>query len=142
MSNWTHVAATVRIDHFRFTGEPDFHEVFGKECLWDSPDETWADCRANPGDYMPMGSEGSLEMSVWDNPDKDQFASFTVSIFGDLRDHRSVEEIADWFEGKCSEVRFRQAVLMAQNEFSGKTLVTCASWGGEFRRTTTRALES
>lgn len=77
-----------------------------------------------------MGSEGSLEMSVWTNPDPCCMAAYTVSIFGDLRDHDSTEEIINWFEEKCKELggSIRQAVITVDNERYG-TQTKTYMWG-------------
>jgi hypothetical protein len=84
MSNWTHVAGIIRVDRIRVDDdaeELDFDEILGKECLSDSSRKVWNDALKNPDKYMPMGSEGSLQKSVWVNPNKGHVASYTVSIF-------------------------------------------------------------
>ena len=79
MSNWTHVAGIIRIDGLRcldnVLDKPDFDEIIGKECLWESPEEVWDDAKKNPEKYLPMGSEGSLQKTVWVNPDESCLAS-------------------------------------------------------------------
>lgn len=116
MSNWTHVAGIIRVDGLGFV---DFDKLLGKECLWESPEEVWDDMRNNPDDYLPMGSEGSLQKSVWINPNEHSLAAYTVSIFGDLRDHNSAKEIVDWFKKKCEGLWIRNAVITAQNGWNG-----------------------
>ena len=66
-----------------------------------------------------MGSEGSLHLSIWENPDKECSASYTVSIFGDLRDHHNPQEIIDWFRNKIKDLWVRQAVITVDNEWNG-----------------------
>lgn len=125
MSNWTHVAAVVRIDELVGLSEPtDASAIFGKECLFESSSDVWQDARINPDKYLPMGSEGSLQMSVWNNPDKSCLAATTISIFGDLRDHESPEEIVEWFKNKIRGQFIRQAVITAQNERKGSVTWT------------------
>ena len=123
MSNWTHVAGVIRVDGLRclddVLGEPNFDEIIGKECLWDSPTEVWHDADDNPDKYLPMGSEGSLQKSIWINPDKQSMDSYTISIFGDLRDHDNVKEIIDWFKEKCKKLWVRNAVITVENEWYG-----------------------
>lgn len=121
MSNWTHVAGIIRVDGM---AEQDFDEIIGKECLWGSPREVWEDVRKNPNKYLPMGSEGSLHKSIWENPDKSCLASYTISIFGDLRDHYSTSEIIDWFKSKCKELWVRNAVITVNNELYGTETYT------------------
>ena len=130
MSNWTHVAGIIRVNAFRFDDDitKDFDELIGKECLWDSPTEVWDDADGNPDKYLPMGSEGSLQKSIWINPDKDCMDSYTISIFGDLRDHDNVKEIIDWFKEKCKKLWVRNAVITVENEYYGTE--TCV-WTGE-----------
>lgn len=127
MSNWTHVAGIIRVDRIRVDDdaeELDFDEILGKECLWDSSRKVWDDASKNPDKYMPMGSEGSLQKSVWVNPNKGHVASYTVSIFGDLRDHDSISEIIDWFIKKCNLLWVRNAVITVENEQYGTKTYT------------------
>ena len=126
MSNWTHVAGIIRVDAFRFGNDitKDFDKIIGKECLWDSPTEVWDDADDNPDEYLPMGSEGSLQKSIWINPDKHSMDSYTISIFGDLRDHDNVKEIIDWFKEKCKKLWVRNAVITVENEWYGTETYT------------------
>ena len=125
MSNWTHVAAVFRIDTLRFFDTtPDFDKVFGKECLWESPNEIWNDAENNPNDYLPMGSEGSLRKLVWINPNTSSASAYTVTVFGDLRDHDSIGKILEWFQEKCSGLWIRQAVITVENEWYGTKTMT------------------
>ena len=122
MSVWTHVSGIIRIDDFRFGNDtlPDFDKLIGKECQWESPMEIWDDTNENPQDYLPMGSEGSLEKSIWINPDTSCMSSYTVSIFGDLRDYEDSESIIEWFKNKINEINeikwVRQAVIISETE--------------------------
>lgn len=121
MSNWTHVAGIIRVDGI---AEVDFDEVIGKECLWESPSEVWEDAEANPDKYLPMGSEGSLQKSIWRNPDGNCLARYTISIFGDLRDHHSTTDIIEWFKEKCKSLWVRNAVITVKNEWHGTETYT------------------
>ena len=116
MSNWTHVAGIIRVDGMDMNmGAEEVEEVFdrviGKECLYDSPSEVWEDASAHPDQYLPMGSQGSLRKTIWKNPDKYYLDSYTISIFGDLRDHDSTTDIIEWFKAKCEEFWVRNAVI-------------------------------
>lgn len=118
MSIWSHVAAIVRVDDLRFPGEsePNWDDIFGKECLYGSPSEVWDDAYEHPEKYLPMGSEGTLKKSVWVNPNKSHMAAYTVSIFGDLRDHTDVEGLINWFKDiVTSKVWTRQASITIDN---------------------------
>lgn len=115
MSNWTHVAGIIRIDFIDGLMEPiDFDGLLGKELRW-------GDKRDESVKYLPLGSEGSLYKSIWINPDESHVAHYTVSIFGDLRDHDSANEIIDWFKDICMnhDLWIRQASITVRNDFNG-----------------------
>lgn len=84
MSQWTHVAACIRVDCPRAILPPKMTspERLGELLL--------------PG--LPSGSEGALELVVWENPCETHLAAFTVTVFGDLRDFglRDVATIEAW----------------------------------------------
>ena len=129
MSNWTHVAGIIRMDTIRcIVPMPDFDELIGKEVHFGDETEVWDDADRSPDKYLPMGDEGSLKKSVWINPDEDYTAAYVISIFGDLRDHHSAEEIIEWFKKKVTEIEegelgwIRQAVITVWNEFSNKNI--------------------
>lgn len=129
MSNWTHVAGIIRVDYIKWDDDPelDFDKLIGKECLWCSDYEVFEDADKHPELYLPMGSEGSLQKSVWINSNDSHVSRYTVSIFGDLRDHDSCDEIIEWFKNKCKfigneEVHggwIRQATITVDNEYYG-----------------------
>lgn len=125
MSNWTHVAGVIRIDYIKWdedTPELNFDELIGKECLlFDYFSEIWGDVDKNPDKYLPFGSEGTLQKSIWINPNTSCVARYTISIFGDLRDHNSPQEIIDWFKKICNKLgnSVRNAVVTASNEVNG-----------------------
>ena len=96
MSDWVHIAAVVRIDSWRMNGEDEAEEIrnyFGKECLWGGG--AWDDYHDHPLDYLPMGSEGTLHISSWTNPNTSLVPAYTITIFGDLRDRSSGQAIID-----------------------------------------------
>lgn len=117
MSNWTHVAAIFRIDSF--SHNLNFTEIFGKELNYNDPMDKWEEAEVHPEQFLPLGSEGSLNMSVWENPNASCVASYTVSVFGDLRSHDSIDEIIKWFDKHCDAVWIRQAVITVYNEYYG-----------------------
>lgn len=66
-----------------------------------------------------MGSEGSLKISIWHNPNGNSLASTTVSVFGDLRDYGGKEDIKNlktWFDECCEQCFIRQAVMQIDDE--------------------------
>ncbi len=122
MSNWTHVAAVARIDAIPFIdGDvPNFEKVFGKTLLWESPIEVWDEADEHPERFMPLGSEGSLQMTVWENPDKCCADQYVVTIFGDLRGHERPQDVVDWFKEKLKIIgnKVRNATITATSEYS------------------------
>ena len=108
MSVWTHVAGVIRVDSMRgVLPTPDFDKIFIKSL--------WGDTNENCN--MPMGSEGSLDFRIIENPEKDSLAAYTVVIFGDLRDFGvdDIPEIKDWWARVLKKCRMiRQAVLQIQ----------------------------
>ncbi len=125
MSVWTHVAGIIRVDD---NNKLDWDKIIGKELNWGDPYEKWADCDKNPEEFMPCGSEGSLNKVIWENPDKSCLASYTVSVFGDLRDYGDLIEIEDWFCKVCSKLWVRNAVITAECELGSRFT---AYWDGE-----------
>lgn len=117
MSNWTHVAAIFRVDSL--CRDYNFTEMFGKELNWYDSMDKWIEAEEHPEQFLPLGSEGSLNMDVWENPDSSCLAAYTVSVFGDLRDHDSIDEIINWFNEKCKGIWIRQAVITVENEMYG-----------------------
>ena len=118
MSVWTHVAGVIRVDDIRLDDSlPNFDKIVGKECLFESSENTWRDMENNPNDYMPYGSEGTLQKSVWIDPDKSSMAAYTISVFGDLRDYEEPQPIIDWFIKVCDRFEWiRQAVITVDTE--------------------------
>ena len=124
MSVWTHVAGVIRLDSLRFDDStPDWNELIGKECMWRS--DNWDDYYYHPEEFLPGGSEGTLRLSTWVNPNISHTAAYTITIFGDLRDYDNPNTIIDWFKNKCEEILstkgngiilIRQAVITANNE--------------------------
>lgn len=116
MSVWTHVTGVVRIDSIRIISDdiPNFDNLFGKEWtfddMWDD-ESIYKEFETNPDAFMPSGSEGSLTKSIWINPDRSEMASYVVTIFGDLRDYDTPEDIISWFKNCCKDIRVRQAII-------------------------------
>lgn len=120
MSMWTHVCGSFRVDCMvGLEPEPDFEDIFGRECLFDSPMTLWNELDENPSKFLPCGSEGTLQMSVWSNPDKHSMAAYTIDIFGDLRDYNDPAAIMEYFCTVCKRLArysIRQAIMTANNE--------------------------
>ena len=125
MSQWTHVNASFRLDSFGRTEDEELINIFGKSIDFYHMDEIEYDEDWEVKDkdkYLPMGSEGTLEMSIWHNPNESCIASTTVSIFGDLRDYGDYEEIEKWFNKCCDafgSIGIRQAFCQVNVEGFG-----------------------
>lgn len=125
MSVWTHVAGIIRVDSIRpLENELDFDKILGKEWdfndMWDD-EPIYTEYTTFPDRFMPCGSEGSLHKHIWINPDKQDISSYTVSVFGDLRDYDNAQSIIDWFEGCCNKLWVRQATIIV--DISGQKTV-------------------
>lgn len=111
MSQWTHVAGTIRIDCV------DHDEV--KEQLKNVLGQTWkwGDNVDSDTEYAPYGSEGSIQYTITENPDESSIAAFVVTFYGDLRDYADDTEIIAWFEKACNVFCIRQAVISIDVEY-------------------------
>lgn len=127
MSQWTHVCGCIRIDRlFEKADREVIRNALGKTLMWESPAEMWDEAENHPERYTPYGSEGGIEYDIWENPNYDCMAAYTVSIWGDLRDYSSVNEITNWFNKILydSNLIIRDAVLSIDVEYQCKaTLV-------------------
>lgn len=142
MSYWVHVAAIVRLDSLRGLYGVDDDELleeikkhFGKSDseYKSNGEKSWWNWQQD--EWLPAGSEGTCEMSIWENPDKHCAPSHTVSIFGDLRDVKSGDAIVEWFKGKVSDKALdgkgfwvRQAVITIEEEPIERTLTWSTPW--------------
>lgn len=112
MSVWTHVNGSIRVDHIRpVMGPLDLKSLFRTASYEDGVEEAKA-CN------VPQGSEGSLHVSIWEEPLKAAMAAYTVNVFGDLRDFDDVEELRKWFEKIVlnSGLMIRSAVMECEVE--------------------------
>jgi len=122
MSQWTHVNASFRLNSVGRTDDEKLIQIFGKPVDYHDMDEIEYDDNWGVKDkekYLPMGSEGTLKMSIWHNPNESCMASTTVSVFGDLRDFSSFDEIEEWFNRCCDKLWIRQAVCQVEVERLG-----------------------
>lgn len=122
MSQWTHVNASFRLDSIGKIQDEKIIEIFGKQVGYRSMSNLEYDENYEVKDkekYLPMGSEGTLEMSIWHNTDKSCMTSTTVSVFGDLRDYGSFDEIEKWFNKCCGNFCVRQAICQVEVEGIG-----------------------
>lgn len=105
MSQWTHVAGTIRIDTIDHEGvREQINNVLGQ--TWKYGDNVDPDT-----EYAPYGSEGSIQYTVTENPDESSIAAFVVTFYGDLRDYANDAEIIAWFEKACDAFYIRQATI-------------------------------
>ena len=109
MSAWTHVNASIRIDSLKGLVPP-----FDKSKLGTVVEYGDVSPSDNP---MPVGSEGSLNYTFWDNPSESSMAAYTVNIFGDLRDFTEFDEIIQYLEGITDKEMIRSGVAEISNHF-------------------------
>lgn len=107
MSIWTHVAGVIRIDGI--TGATPKPQL-GNICTFYSDPDEWNKCD------VPKGSEGSLQYSLWENPNDSHAAKYTVSVFGDLRDYDSIEGIVAYFKRISKRQIIRQGMFSVKVE--------------------------
>lgn len=111
MSQWTHVAGTIRIDTIDHEGvREQINNVLGQ--TWKYGDDVDPDI-----DYAPYGSEGSIQYIITENPDESCIAAFVVTFYGDLRNYDNDEKIIAWFEKACNTFYIRQAVITIDVEY-------------------------
>lgn len=108
------------------TYEPADFDIFGEE--WQEYRESLEDAAEHPDAYMPLGSEGSLQREVFVNPNESCLAAYVVTVFGDLRDHDSFDDIREWFERSCGRCFIRQAVCDVEVEGWSGTRHEVWSW--------------
>ena len=123
MSRWTHVNASFRLDSIGRISDEEIEKGFGKAITFKDMYDYEAEGELKT---LPMGSEGSLEMSIWHNPDRSDLASTTVSVFGDLRDFGGEQDIAGlklWFNDCCEQFCIRQAFIQIEDEWSDKPII-------------------
>lgn len=123
MSCWTHVAGIIRVDSI--SRKINFEKLLGKQLKYDSPISDWEEADTYPDKYTPYGSEGGIQYSIWENPDKACMAKYSVSIFGDLRDFYDIDKIKEWFCDVLQAVWVRDAVLSINCDIcSQKVIIT------------------
>ena len=122
MSQWTHVAAIFRLDSFGKISDESIYKAFGKEVTWD---DLYNYDESDDTKTLPMGSEGTLEMSIWHNSDEGYMASTTVSVFGDLRDYggTDIDKLKKWFNDCCKQFMVRQAVMHLIDEYADEPII-------------------
>lgn len=125
MSQWTHVNASFRLDSFGVITDEEIYDVFGRHVGYD-------DLYDYDGEYKstPMGSEGSLQISIWHNPKTDRVASTQVSVFGDLRDFvrdfggkSDIAKLKEWFDECCSKFCIRQAFIQIRDDYEKDEII-------------------
>lgn len=105
MSQWTHIAGTIRIDTIDHEGvKEQLNNVLGQ--TW-----KWGDNVDPDTEYAPYGSEGSIQYTITENPDESCVAAFVVTFYGDLRHYDNDAEIIAWFEKACDAFFIRQATI-------------------------------
>lgn len=94
MSTWAHVAGVIRVDDLRVIPTSVLADL--KERL--GPIKHYADDVDEETVKLPLGSEGSLQYSIYENPDKSTMTAYVITIWGDLRDYEETDSIAEWLK--------------------------------------------
>ena len=129
MSSWIHVSGLFNIDGVKDLTDEEREMSFeqlidarlGKEVLFE---DIWlheAEFESHAEEYLPLGSEGSLQKSICFNNVEGSINIGVVTVFGNLRDCYNVDEYIEWFKKKCELFWIRQAVVTVTNGWETKT---------------------
>lgn len=133
MSVWTHINGSIRIDSIHFLdnlNKADIAKILGKIVTWEDLMEDTSEIATE----LPMGSEGSLQYTIWENPDSSDITRFTVNIWGDLRDYRDLDAIKKWFEKVLnSGFMIRSAVLEVEVEYLEHVILVAHEADSKFK---------
>ena len=113
MSKWTHVNGIIRVDALRMPGMKVIPINIGTPSFWEDDHEA---------KDIPEGSEGSLNAEIWENPSGSSLAAYTVSIFGDLRDFESADEILAYLNQITDGQMIRSGVCEVTVEYGTTTI--------------------
>lgn len=105
MSTWTHVAGVIRFDALRVVSTDRLKPSVSQD--------------------IPCGTEGPLQYSIWENPIVEHLASYTVTIWGDLRDYSDIAEIKSYFKRIIKGKLVRQGVYTIEVEGRGPIVFLC-----------------
>ena len=105
MSWWTQFRTRVVVeksDSFETKDQirSEIEQIFGKQCTYDSPRETWDDMWNNRDAYLPSGSEGTGVIEIHNghyDEDDARHSVWVIDIHGNLRDMYDNQETEDWF---------------------------------------------
>ena len=121
MSVWTHVNGSIRIDSLRMismgnmvSSKEDIKKRAGRIVEYD--DENYETT-------VPLGSEGSLKYTIWEDPHESSMAAFTLNIFGDLRDYKDREPIIEWIGDITKDQFIRSGIVEISIEGSGRWIM-------------------
>lgn len=133
MSQWTHVAGHIQLNHLGLSGEDDYYKkhiervkkAFGHIKRKDSEyGFEWTD-----SERVPQGSEGCLDYDVrvtgYSCDGSESLNWGYVTIWGDLRDYSDHEEIYEWIKSSCEidYISVRTCSVLIEIEYQGKWLV-------------------
>lgn len=129
MSDWIHVSGVFNIDGVKNLTveeiEMSFEQLMdarlGKEVSFD---DIWlheAEFESHAEEYLPLGSEGSLQKGICFNRVEDSVNIGVITVFGNLRDCCNVDEYIEWFKKKCEQFYIRQAIVTVTNGWETKT---------------------
>lgn len=139
MSQWTHIAGSIRIDvgGSYISAKKYILNVLGHQIDFETDDKLWKTCK------LPLGSEGSLRYKIVQtgkqeidgNITSSDLSAFNILIWGDLRDFgdkTDIKKIDNWVKDIVKQLNWpeiykngigiRQLILSVDIE-SGKNIV-------------------
>jgi len=98
MSKWIHVCGAITIGAVRYKGGDNIKKILMSNL--GKPIRRNYSVKSYRESTIPKGSEGSLKYNIWENPDIDAIRSFTISVFGGLKDFEinRINEIENWLK--------------------------------------------
>lgn len=127
MSQWTHINGSIRIDDYvpgerREEFRKYIEKLLGKQ--YDFEDLLALEDR-DPETILPLGSEGSIKYTIWENPNDCHVNYMTVNIFGDLRNFGlpEIPGVIKWFKNILMNIDFRSAILEIDVEYGPKIIL-------------------
>lgn len=129
MSSWIHVSGVFNIDGVRNLTDEEremsFEELIdarlGKEVSYSDLCYGEEDYRGHAEEYLPLGSEGSLQKGICFDNVENSINIGVITVFGNLRDRYYIDEYIEWFKKKCELFWIRQAVVTVTNGWETKT---------------------
>lgn len=122
---WTHVNGNIRIDAYSSNKYEEIKKI--KDILGDI-------VKYEDDNYytiLPCGREGSLQYIINEEGDGDEYPTFSITIFGDLRHYSDFDRIKEWFIDIIETLYVRDAIISAKTN-CGDTLIMSIGYDEDF----------